>query len=356
MAKPRTLQRVEAKRPDIMDCENSAEVVARNSFGSEIMCNMLHCDVTLSTKVDTSFDDTSVPSAKLKQLLEKAVSQSTKQAYQSDLRHFLAHGGVVPSSPEQVAEYVASFAGVLKPSTIARRLVSIGTAHRLNGFENPVASDIVKLSVRGLRRANPCRQREAKPVLKDELFDILQHIECTVKGQRDLALLLLCFAAGFRRSEVVSLDVEDIQHVRQGIVVQLVRSKTDQEGLGRKIAIPFGTGVWCPVQALNAWISTSGIESGPIFRVVNRHSQISTKRLSGQAVSLIVKARADDAGFDGRNFSGHSLRAGFATSAALAGASSRAIRNQTGHKSDSMLGRYIRDANLFTRNATAAVL
>nr|KZA96711.1 integrase [Rhizobium leguminosarum] len=262
----------------------------------------------------------------------------------------------MPCSPEKVAEYAASFAGVHKPATIARRLVSIGKAHRLSGFENPVNSDIVKLSMRGLRRSMGCAQREAKPVLRDDLFGILENIGSSLKGIRDAALLLVCFSGGFRRSEVVSLDVEDIEHVRQGIVVRLGRSKTDQEGRGRKIAIPYGTGPWCPVRALDDWISASGIQSGAIFRVVNRHSKMSGARLSGQAVSLILQARAADAGLDVNGISGHSLRAGFATSAALAGASSRAIRKQTGHRSDSMLNRYIRDADLFVRNASAVVL
>ncbi|MBX4884817.1 tyrosine-type recombinase/integrase [Rhizobium bangladeshense] len=290
------------------------------------------------------------------QLLDAAVSQSTRKAYQGDLKHFVSCGGSIPCSPEKVAEYVASFAGLHKPATIARRLVSIGKAHRLSGFENPVNSDIVKLSMRGLRRSIGSTQREAKPVLRDDLYAILDNIAPCLKGLRDAALLLLCFAGGFRRSEVVSIDVGDISRVRQGIVVRLGRSKTDQEGRGRKIAIPHGIGPWCPVRALYDWISASGIQSGAIFRVVNRHSSVSAARLSGQAVSLVLKARAAAAGLDVSGISGHSLRAGFATSAALAGAPSRAIRKQTGHRSDSMLNRYIRDADLFVRNATAAVL
>jgi integrase len=317
---------------------------------------MLHWEEALLISSSDTFDTETHQSDKLKLLLEEAISASTKKAYQSDLRHFRSNGGVIPSSPEVVAEYVARFAGIHKPATIARRLVSIGKAHRLSGFENPVASDIVKLSLRGLRRSEGSRQREAKPLLKEDLFAILESIDLSVKGRRDIALLLLCFAGGFRRSEVVGLNVQDIERVRQGIVVHLARSKTDQEGRGRKIAIPCGSGAWCPVRALEAWISISRIEVGPLFRVINRHSQISTKRLSGQAVSLIVKTRAHNASLDGNNFSGHSLRAGFATSAARAGASSLAIRKQTGHRTDSMLNRYIRDADLFARNATAAVL
>ena len=321
----------------------------------ESSCNLLHgFEATPSIAYNSSTE--AAPSPGLKLLLDGALSQATKHAYQSDLRHFLAYGGTIPSTPGRVAEYVAAMAEVHKPATVARRLVSIGKAHSLGGFENPVSSEIVKLSVRGLRRSVGCAQREAKPVLREDLFAILATIDNSVKGLRDTALLLLCFAGGFRRSEIVALDFEDIEHVQQGIVIRLNRSKTDQEGRGRKIAIPYGRGIWCPVRALEAWKSASETKSGPVFRGLNRHSQISQNRLSGQAVSLVLKARADNAGIDGSSLSGHSLRAGFATSAALAGASSREIRKQTGHRSDSMLNRYIREADLFVRNATATIL
>ncbi|MGO6754891.1 site-specific integrase [Rhizobium ruizarguesonis] len=335
------------------------------SLVSKDPCNMLHkasckllhnLDDRISTSMAKPLDAEVHISLKLKQLLDGAVSQSTKKAYQGDLKHFVSNGGSIPCSPEKVAEYAASFAGVLKPSTIARRLVSIGKAHRLSGFENPVNSDIVRLSMRGLRRSMGSSQWEAKPVLREDLFRILDAIGGNPKSLRDRALLLLCFAGGFRRSEVVGLDIEDIQYVQQGIVIRLARSKTDQEGKGRRVAVPFGRGRWCPVQAINAWVAACAAETGPLFRVINRHSQISAKRLSGQAVSLVLKSRAHSAGFDGEGYSGHSLRAGFVTSAAIAGASSLSIRRQTGHRSDGMLNRYIRDANLFTQNATATIL
>ncbi|MGO7835608.1 site-specific integrase [Rhizobium johnstonii] len=324
-------------------------------------CNMLHqvsCNLLHNSEGRFAARPTAEVhlSSKLKQLLDGAVSESTKKAYQGDLKNFVSSGGSIPCSPEKVAEYAASCAEVHKPATVARRLISIGKAHRLSGFENPVTTDIVKLAMRGLKRSMGSAQREAKPVLREDLFRILDSMSDDRKSLRDRALLLLCFAGGFRRSEVVSLDVEDIQHVQHGIVIRLARSKTDQEGKGRKVAVPFGRGFWCPVRAIDVWISASAVQTGPLFRVINRHNQISEKRLSGQAVSLILKARANKAGFDGESYSGHSLRAGFVTSAAIAGATSLSIRKQTGHRSDGMLNRYIREANLFAQNATAAVL
>lgn len=158
------------------------------------------------------------------------------------------------------------------------------------------------------------------------------------------------------REELVGLDHSDVEHVRQGLVIHLRRSKTDQEGAGRKIGIPHGRTRWCPVVARDHWFARSTIDAGPIFRGVNRHGQLLDHRLSGEAVSLILKERAAAAGLDPAGFSGHSLRAGFATSAAKAGASSWKIRAQTGHASDAMLSRYLRNGELFADNAAGAVL
>jgi integrase len=173
---------------------------------------------------------------------------------------------------------------------------------------------------------------------------------------RDRALLLLGFAGAFRRSELVSLDVEDLEFSRAGLVVRLRRSKTDQEGQGRRIGVPRGQRAeTCPLMALQAFLKAASIESGPLFRGVNRHGQLLQGRLSDRAVALVVKRRVEAVGLDPERFAGHSLRAGLATSAAAAGASERAIAKQTGHKSMAVLRRYIRDGDLFRDNAAAAV-
>jgi len=177
-----------------------------------------------------------------------------------------------------------------------------------------------------------------------------------IKGTRDKALLLIGFAGAFRRSELVALTVEDVEHVKQGIVIHLRRSKTDQAGEGRKIAIPYARGAVCPVHALQEWLQISGITSGLIFRGVTRHGHISEFGLSPQSVALVVKERAAAVGLDATQYAGHSLRAGLVTSAAQAGISSWKIRQQTGHKSETMLLRYIRDASIFIDNAAGGVL
>lgn len=169
-------------------------------------------------------------------------------------------------------------------------------------------------------------------------------------------MLLIGFAGGFRRSELVGLDVEDVEPVKQGIIITIRRSKTDQLGIGRKIGIPYGRGRHCPVVSLENWRERAGIDEGPIFRPVTRHGRVRPIRLSGEAVSLVIKECLGAAGINPAQFSGHSLRAGFVTSAAQAGVSSWKIREQTGHKSEAMLARYIRNGEMFLDNAAGALL
>jgi integrase len=175
-------------------------------------------------------------------------------------------------------------------------------------------------------------------------------------GCRDGALLPLGFAGALGRSELVGLDVSDITEGADGLTVRLRRSKTDQEGAGRTIGIPFGSNpVTCPVRAWRGWLEVSGITEGPAFRPVDRHGHIGATRLSGQAVALVLKRHAARAGLDPGEVAGHSLRAGLATSAAPAGVPERVIAEQTGHKGTSMLRRYIREGSLFRENAASAV-
>ncbi|MEC5292809.1 site-specific integrase [Aurantimonas sp. C2-3-R2] len=289
-------------------------------------------------------------------LVDGSLSASSKRAYQSDVDHFIAWGGMIPASAEMIAAYLATHADVLTPATLTRRLASLSKAHALKRVSSPTTDALVKATLRGIKRRNGSAQRQANPLLRDDLFAVLGAMGDRPKDMRDRALLLIGFAGGFRRSELIGLNVSDVEMVRQGIVVTLRRSKTDQAGAGRKIGIPHGRTRWCPVTALEEWLSTSGIEAGPIFRGMTRHGRVGDQRLSGEAVSIVVKERLAAAGFDPEGFSGHSLRAGFATSAAQAGASSWKIRQQTGHASDAMLSRYIRDGELFIENAVAALL
>lgn len=287
--------------------------------------------------------------------IKAALADNTRKGYQCDLAHFVNWGGSVPATSEMVSKYLATYAELLSPATLNRRIVAISRAHTSSGLESPTKSDIVKATLRGIKRTVGTKQRQVSPVLKNDLIKMVAGLQGN-KGCRDRALLLLGFAGAFRRSELVGLQYVDMEFVEHGLVIQLTRSKTDQLGEGRKVAIPYARGAACPVIALKEWLLVSGIAEGALFRPITRHGHIESTALSTQAVAVIVKERASAIGLDASRFSGHSLRAGLVTSAAQAGVSSWKIKQQTGHKSDAMLQRYIRDSQIFIDNAAGAVL
>ncbi len=289
-------------------------------------------------------------------LVRHSIASSTRIAYQSDLKHFHEWGGMLPATPDLVAAYIAAHAGKLSVATITRRVATLSKAHQAMADSNPCQSALVKATLQGLKRKHGTAQKQAKALTREDLFAILDLMGDSMKDVRDRALLLVGFAGGFRRSELVGLDLADIEQVRQGIIITLRQSKTDQEGAGRKIGIPNGRTRHCAVAAITDWLTRSGTIEGAIFRPINRHGQIQPERLSGDAVSEVIRERLVAAGIDPTGYSGHSLRAGFATSAAQAGASTMKIRAQTGHASDAMLSRYIRDGELFVGNAAGVVL
>lgn len=290
------------------------------------------------------------------ELIRLSVADNTRIAYRSDLDHFMRWGGSIPATAEMIAAYVAAFSETLSVATLQRRIAAISVAHDAGGYPNPCKSILVRSTLNGIRRLRGVAQKQAKALVKEDLFAVLDAMGSTIKDARDRALLLIGFAGAFRRSELVGLDHADIEHVRQGVILHLRKSKTDQLGQGRKIGIPFGRGRHCPVAALDAWLERSGIGEGAVFRNVNRHGQIAPTRLSGEGVALVLRERLNAAGLDPNGFSGHSLRAGFCTSAAQVGVSPFKIKAQSGHASDAMLSRYVRDGQLFLNNASGALL
>lgn len=285
--------------------------------------------------------------------LENALSHNTRIAYKNDMAHFQEWGGKVPSSPETVAAYLTTNAKVLSIATLQRRLISISKVHTMRGCPDPVKSDLVKLTMRGIRRMHGKPQTQVSALLKEDLIVMLSHIPDTIKGKRDKALLLLGFCGALRRSELVAIRIEDLEFTSQGIVLTIPKSKTDQAGNGRKIGIPKGRGRVCPVYAVSDYTMHSGLVSGALFRSITKGGIISENPLSDRAVADIIKYYAAKAGLDSKKYSGHSLRAGLATSAAQHGISSWKIKEQTGHRSDAMLGKYIRTGDLFNNNAAA---
>jgi site-specific recombinase XerD len=288
-------------------------------------------------------------------------AENTTRVYRTGWAQFTAwcdeHRVVaLPAGAETVACYVADLAKVAKPATIDLRLAAISAAHRAAGHDSPTKEEAVRLVRCGVRRTLGTVQRQVHPVTVPDLRTMLEGLGIDPAGCRDRALLLLGFAGALRRSELVGLDVADACEGADGLTVRLRRSKTDQEGAGRTLGIPFGSNpVTCPVRAWRAWLEVSGIIEGAAFRAVDRHGHIGTTRLSGQAVALVLKRHAARAGLDPGEMAGHSLRAGLATSAASAGVPERVIAKQTGHKGTAMLRRYIREGSLFRENAASAV-
>jgi site-specific recombinase XerD len=263
----------------------------------------------------------------------------------------------LPAAPETVALYITSLVDQgRKASTIQRRLTAISQAHKTAGYATPTTSPGVRAVWSGIRREHGTAQAGKAPVMTVDLRAMVETLPDSLSGLRDRALLLVGFAGGFRRSELVALDTADVEETADGLVVTIRRSKTDQDGQGRRIGLPYGSNpATCPVRALRAWGEASGIIEGPLFRPINRHGQLQDRRLTAQSVALVVKRVAEAAGLDPARFSGHSLRSGLATSAAAAGVSERSIMNQTGHKSVVMVRKYIREGSLFRDNAAAGV-
>ena len=296
-----------------------------------------------------------------KDYARQAKSKNTRRAYASDWDDFARwcqpYAFVpLPARPETVALYLTALADALKPSTLGRRLATISQVHQAAGHETPTTTAPVRLVWAGIRRAKGTGQQGKAPAITAEIGRMVDTLDERLLGVRDRALLLIGFAGAFRRSELVGLDVGDVHAGHDGLTILIRKSKTDQEGQGRKVGIPYGSHPHtCPVRAYLAWIEKCGLTEGALFRSVNRHGTLQAGRLSDRAVALIVKRAAEKAGLNPDKYAGHSLRAGLATSAAQAGVSERAIMAQTGHKSVMVARRYIRDGSLFRDNAAAQV-
>lgn len=250
--------------------------------------------------------------------LAASQSAATKRAYASDLRHFIANGGGIPASPSVVAEYLARSAENLSVATLERRLTAIHKAHLEKNIKSPAQSETVKRVMQGIRRTLGTKQRQVTPLVKDDLLAALVMVnqQKPVKAARDRALLLVGFASAMRRSELVAVKVENITHLPHGMEIFLPCSKTDQDKNGRTVFIPHANDESrCPVKALGQWLEISGIREGFVFRSVTRHDRVARQGLSAQSVALVVKASVSRAGGNATNASGHSLRAGYCTSA-----------------------------------------
>ena len=294
--------------------------------------------------------------------LKSSKANNTVRAYNSDFSDFglfCAQNGFksLPSEPRVVSLYLTHLSTKeVKVSTLKRRLVSIGVIHKLRGHYLDTKHPSIIENIMGIKRRKGSIQKGKKPLLINNLRKVINIIDELsieeIKKFRDRSIILIGFSGGFRRNEIVSLNYDDLDFVTEGLKINLRRSKTDQFGEGSVKGVPyFDNSQYCPVISLKKWIEISNINSGPLFRRFIKGSKLSENRLTDQTVALLIKEYLKLAGIESKNYSGHSLRSGFATSAAESGAEERSIMAMTGHKSTEMVRRYIKEANLFKNNA-----
>ena len=294
--------------------------------------------------------------------LQSSKANNTIRAYKSDFHDFelfcIKNGfKSLPSEPKIISLYLTSLSSKdIKMSTLKRRLVSIGVIHKLKGHYLDTKHPLIIENIMGIKRRKGSAQNGKKPLLINNLKALIKAINRSNSNPiikfRDRTIVLIGFSGGFRRNEIVSLNYDDIEFVNEGMKINLRRSKTDQYGEGFLKGVPyFDNPVYCPVISMQNWIKISEINSGSLFRRFSKGAKLTEMRLTDQTVALIIKKYLQLAGIDSKNYSGHSLRSGFATSAAEAGSEERSIMAMTGHKSTEMVRRYIKEANVFKNNA-----
>ena len=303
-------------------------------------------------------------STRVSRYAHNAKAENTRKAYRIDWDDFVAwcslHGQQpMPATPQTIVAYLESLADAgAKVATIKRRLSSISVAHQVRGHEhqNPARSGLVTTSMQGIRRTLGMSQTQKAPLVTAELTRLITACEglSPLMAARNRALLLIGCSGGFRRSELLALDVADIVETKDGLELTLRRSKTDQEAAGTVVAVPYGSHPQtCPVRSLRAWLTLSGISEGPLWREVDRHGNLGDERLHADSVARIIKRACALAGFDPAHYSGHSLRSGMATATAAGGAPERAIMRQGRWSSRAMVDRYVRHGTIWQECAAA---
>ena len=292
---------------------------------------------------------------------DEARSLGTMRVYHSTMRAFGAWCSAncvagLPATPETLSLYIAHLAKTLRPATIANRVAAISVAHTLAGYETPTQHGVVKAVMTGMRKRLGIAQTQKEAITVKDLRAMVTQCDTTLGGARDRALLLIGFASAMRRSELVALRCQDVRPVPEGVILTLLKSKTNQLGQREEIAIPYGSDPnTCPVRAVQAWIVMAGHTDGPLFRHVTRHQQL-RGGLTPQTVKDVVKKLAARAKIgDPRKYGGHSLRAGFATSAARAGKTEAAIMRQGRWRSQMVARRYVRQGTIWDDHAAIGI-
>lgn len=291
---------------------------------------------------------------------EASLSAGTRRKYATAWRQFetwCTRTGFesLPARPEVVAMYLTHRVETgCSVSTVELDGSAINAAHEAMGIDSPTRDRVVRRVMKGIRRTKGTRPTQKSPVSVKQLRRMVAALPDTNRGARDHLVLVLGFASAMRREELAALDTSDVEEVEDGLRVVIRRSKTDQEGRGRTIGIPYGSHPsTCPVRVLRQWLEVSEITCGPLLRSIDAADRLGDTAMSDRAVARCVQRAAGHVGLDPAKVGGHSLRSGFATEAARAGASERSIAKQTGHQSMAVLRGYIREGTLFQDNAAA---
>jgi site-specific recombinase XerD len=296
-----------------------------------------------------------------KRHLANSKSDNTKHAYRTDWKQFsewCEKNGLhdLPAEPETIVYYITFLGKVFKASSIQRKMTAISQRHETAGYQSPTKTALVKGVWAGIQRTIGVEQEGKDALWLHELRQIIDAIpQDKVIGVRNRALLIIGWTGALRRSELVSLHIEDVSITREGLILHLNRSKDDQKGKGQDVALPYGSNpLTCPVRSLEDWLAASGISEGPLFRRIDRHGNI-MEGLTPQSVRLIVKSCCEKVGLDPDRYGAHSLRSGFCSTAAKAGKPEHQIMKQTRHKRSDSLHRYIKKVNLFDDNAASGI-
>jgi site-specific recombinase XerD len=291
-----------------------------------------------------------------KKYIKQSLSESTRKFYAIDFRIFSKWCEslglmALPATPETTARFLAAQVALgIKPATLVRRLAAIRMSHDIKGYTSPTQHKGVKAVLKGIKREKGLAQNKKSPATIERIKKMITHCPETLIGIRDKALLLLGFAGAFRRSELVALTIKDIERTPEGIKVMIRKSKGDQEGQGQMIAIPNGVHLRV-VDALTAWLVAANITDGYLFRSIKKGGIIQSERLNDRSVPNIVKLYAAKAGLTADDFSGHSLRSGFITSSAYAGADLFKLMEVSRHKKPETVMGYVRESRLFDNHA-----
>lgn len=296
----------------------------------------------------------------VRKYVSAGTSDNTRKTYRSAIRQFEKWGGRLPCESDVLIRYALDKIEHINPRTLDLHITALSQWHKQQGMSDPTQNVTLKKTLEGIRRVHVQPIAKAKPLQLNDVIRLLNYLEAlsnSLKKHRDTALILTAFMGAFRRSELVSITVADLQWEEDGLIINMPTSKTDQEGKGSTRALPYSPTTACAASAIRQWIDTAGITKGPLFRAINRWDQMSDNILYAGAVNTILKNRAAEAGLPNASaFSSHSFRRGHATSAARAGVDFRLIKKQGGWRSDSTVHRYIEDGNALTDNSSLALM